>query len=75
MQCNTDVNWYEKWKQLETHECIISNVTTDVLVLSHPAISSYSADSLHIVMRQFDAKILHLQQATWETKTVIWKRE
>ena len=31
-------------KQLETHGCVVSTVATDVLVLKHQAISSYSAD-------------------------------
>ena len=53
-------------KQLEMHECVISTIATDVLVLKKHAISIHSIDSIVIIPDQFQTKILHLQQ-TLET--------
>ena len=44
-------------KQLETHQCILNTVATDVLVLEHQAISIHSADKLSDTLDQFQAKI------------------
>ena len=47
-------------KQLETHECVLSTVATDVLVLKHQAISIHGAELIVIVLQQFHADLLEL---------------
>ena len=42
-------------KQLETHECVLSTVATDVL-----AISIHGAELIVIVLQQFHADLLEL---------------
>ena len=44
-------------KQLETHECVFSNVATGALVLKHQTISTHSADEIIFVLEQFHTEI------------------
>ena len=39
------------------HECVLSTVATDALVLKHQAISIHKADKIFIVLGQFHTKI------------------
>ena len=44
-------------KHRETHECVLSTVATDALVLKHQAICIHSADEISIVLGQFHTKV------------------
>ena len=67
---------------LETHECVISTVATDALVLKHQAISTqvlkhqaistHNADPVRIILDQLHTKILTLQQTTSESIITTW---
>ena len=61
-------------KQLETHECVFSNVATDGLVLKHQTISTHSADEIIFVLEQFHTEILYLNWTTQENKITFWKK-
>ena len=61
-------------KCLEMHGCIISSVATDVLVLRHQGISSYSAGSLLIVVKDFYNKSI-LQQKTLQNKITFFEKK
>ena len=41
---------------LETHECVLSTVPTDVLVLKYQDLSIHSADQISIALDQFQTK-------------------
>ena len=45
---------------VETHGCILSTVATDVLVLTHQAISNHSADQISTALDQFQTEMLYL---------------
>ena len=45
---------------MKKHECVLSTVVIDALVLKHQAISIYSAELLFIVLDQFHAEILQI---------------
>ena len=51
-------------KQLEMHQCVLSTVATDDLVLKHQAISIHSADSILNVLDPFQAEIYHIYRIT-----------
>ena len=44
-------------KQLDTHECVLSTVATDALVLKQQGISIHSADQIAIALDPFQKKI------------------
>ena len=50
-------------KQVEMHECILSTVATDALVLKHQAISTHSADKKSMYCTSFISKYhIHSEQ-------------
>ena len=61
-------------KQLEMHECILSNVAIDALVLKHQGISTHSADEILLVLEQLHIEILQLWWTAWENEITFWKK-
>ena len=45
-------------KQLETNQCVINTVATDVLAQKHQTISIHIADKMFFVLGQFHTKLL-----------------
>ena len=61
-------------KHPETHRCILSIVTTDVLVLKHQTISTHSADQICIPFDQFNRNLLHIAWTKLENKVTFGKK-
>ena len=61
-------------KHRETHECVVSTVATDALVLKYQAISIHNADETFIVLDQFHLKLLHIRWTASENEITFWKK-
>ena len=58
----TCLHWVLTDKHLEMHECILSTVATDALVLKHQAISIHSTDQLYSAFNQFHQKVRNFEK-------------
>ena len=57
-----------------THKLLETHVATDVLVLKHQAISSYSADLINIIVDQFYKKKCWIYIEQLNNLITFWKK-